>query len=892
MLKRTLFTSLFAFIALFIAGPVFAQSNSLAQLHLVVVDQTGAGIPAATITLSSVAGSSVDGVSDERGVATLDNAPVGPAKLHVEFPGFLPADVQVTLKRGANTQNVTLEIEGFQEQVVVQDTTATDDRSGNSMSTTLEASEIAELPDDPDDLADYLTQLAGGSGAVFQVNGFRGGRLPSRDEIQQIRLRTNSFSADNHDAGRTQIEIITKPNTKNWSGNANTQYRSDAMNARNALATTDTPEENRQFNLGLRGPLGSSKTAIRFNVDGRRDNQGDTITAIDENRVKLGQYVSRPNDSTNVTVGLERGLTGTETLRLEFRNGMSSSRNNGVGGFNLLDRGTNRDGNNQSFRAQLQGVIGKNALNDLHLQYTAQNNTTTSVSQAPAIIVQEAFSTGGAGANSTNSSHGLELADNFDFNVGKKQQMRIGALFNADRYNYFDQSNANGTFTFSDLDSYLAGQPATYRIRLGQVKTGFDTYEFGTYWQDDIRVNSRLSFSVGVRNEMQNLIADKLNVMPRLGFTYTPKGNKTSIRGGYGIFYDWYDSSLYDQTLRVNGLAQNDLLILNPGYPDPFSGELQDVQPGGRIQAAQNLSMPYQHQASIGIERQLTTNLSTQVTYQALRGRNQMRAVNINAPATVVTGVDENGNDLVSYLRPDATVGNITQFESTGRSSSDSVRFNVSYRVPSKNIFMQGNYTLGSVRNDTDSATSLPANNLLPDSEWGPSRQDVRHRLQAMVNVPLVFGVRSSFNLNAQSAAPYTITTGLDDNHDGVLNDRPDGVGRNTVRGTATWQLNMRVTKTIGIGGGSASGPGGGFTGGRGGRPGVSEQRGNAAGGRNGNSAALGSRYSLELFVSADNVFNTVNYLGYVGNMRSQYFLQPTAAQAARRVQVGMGFRF
>ncbi len=46
----------FAFIALFIAGPVFAQSTSLAQLHLVVVDQTGAGIPAATITLTSTAG--------------------------------------------------------------------------------------------------------------------------------------------------------------------------------------------------------------------------------------------------------------------------------------------------------------------------------------------------------------------------------------------------------------------------------------------------------------------------------------------------------------------------------------------------------------------------------------------------------------------------------------------------------------------------------------------------------------------------------------------------------------------------------------------------------------------------------------------------------------------
>ena len=63
--------------------------------------------------------------------------------------------------------------------------------------------------------------MAGGSGATFQVNGFRGGRLPSRDEIRQIRFRTNSFSADNHDAGRTQIEIITRPNVREWNGNGN-----------------------------------------------------------------------------------------------------------------------------------------------------------------------------------------------------------------------------------------------------------------------------------------------------------------------------------------------------------------------------------------------------------------------------------------------------------------------------------------------------------------------------------------------------------------------------------------------------------------------------------------------------------------------------------------------
>src|SRR4051812_27647251 len=103
MLNRSAILSVFTFIALFIAAPVFAQNSSLAQLHLVVVDQTGAGIPAATITLSPTGGGApLTGVSDERGVAELANAPLGTGTLHVEFPGFLPTDQQVTLRKGSN----------------------------------------------------------------------------------------------------------------------------------------------------------------------------------------------------------------------------------------------------------------------------------------------------------------------------------------------------------------------------------------------------------------------------------------------------------------------------------------------------------------------------------------------------------------------------------------------------------------------------------------------------------------------------------------------------------------------------------------------------------------------------------------------------------------------
>ena len=103
--------------------------------------------------------------------------------------------------------------------------------------------------------------------------------------------------------------------------------------------------------------------------------------------------------------------------------------------------------------------------------------------------------------------------------------------------------------------AFDAGRPTSFTQRNGEVNTKFDQYQFGAYWQDDIRLNNKFSVSVGVRNEMQSHIDDKLNLMPRLGFTATPWGSRTAIRGGYGLFYDWYSSNLYDQTLRVNGVV-------------------------------------------------------------------------------------------------------------------------------------------------------------------------------------------------------------------------------------------------------------------------------------------------------------------------------------------------
>ena len=887
----------FVILALLIAAPLYAQQNAnQSELRLVVIDETGAGIPGATIIVTPASGGAVTFPTDSRGVATSPALRPGNVTLHVEFDGFEPHEGTLTLRRGSVNQTVTLKIAGVVEEIVVSDTTATDDRRGNSMSTTLEAAEIAELPDDPEELADALLALAGPGGATFVMNGFRGGRLPTRDEIRQIRFRSSSFSADNHEGGgRTQIEIITRPNVQEWDGNGSLNYKSDAMNARNAFARSETPEQIRTFNFGARGPIVRGKTALRLGVDGRRNNESDTIVAVDASGSPLGDFVRRPSEQTNYTFGVEHSMNNSQTLRLEARRGENVSQNNGVGGFNLPERAYDRTGSSLQVRGQLQGLVGRNWLNEIRLQYNQSSNTTTSASSAPSIVVLDAFSRGGAGQASESSNRTFELADNFDFTVGRSHQMRVGFLLEGGEYKYYDARNAAGTFTFSSIDAFLAGQPTQFTQRIGQVNTKFRQYQLGFFWQDDIRVNNTFSYSIGIRNELQSHIDDRLNLMPRVGFTWAPFGNRTPIRGGYGLFHDWYESNLYDQTLRVDGVSQRDLLILNPGYPDPSTGTLADVRPGGRVQADPNLRMPRTHQASIGIERQVTQSFTVQTTYLLQLGRNEMRSRNVNAP-------DAFG------VRPEPTVGTVTEFESTGKSESHRVSVQGNYRFPERRIQLTGSYTWNQVRNHADSATQLPANSLDPNAEWGPSSQDIRHRVQATINVPLVFGIRTNINMNAQSARPYSITTGLDGNSDGVVNDRPAGVGRNTERSVGTFNMNLNIRRSFGLGGprdGQATGGGG-----RGGVPtagGASAGqalfaqgpggggRGGQGGGRGGggfNDGNFNTRYSMELVVSANNVLNRVNYTGFSGNLLSPFFGRPTGASSARQLQLSMQFRF
>jgi hypothetical protein len=854
--------------ALLLAAPLSAQQRS-ASLRVTVVDQSGAAIVGAAVRVTPSDAGPRDLSSDSRGQAAFADLAVVPIQLHVEAPGFAPYDARINLRRGNNNHTATLRIASLQEQLVVTDRDAP--ARDNAFGTTLSEEELSQLPDDPDEFEEALRQMAGGD-AVFQVNGFRGGRLPPKNRIRQIRFRVNAYAAENHAAGHTLVDVITKPGTNAWSGSANLGLRDDVLNARNAFARTQAPEQFRRFSGSIFGPLKKERTSLFFNVDGNASYDSQTIVA----QLPTGRaadQVRRPIDRAEVTVGLEHALTNDQTLRVEYQRRDEDRRNLGVGDFALQERAFTRESAQHQVRASATTVLGKAAFNELRAQFRVEDTAQRSQSTQPAVVVIDAFTRGGAGIASDRALKSLELANNTDFTIGK-HAMRAGVLLEAGAYRQLDARNANGTFTFGSLDAFLAGRPNTYTQRLGDVETSFLQYQLGLYVQDDVRVNKNLTVSGGVRHEVQNHLGDVGNFMPRGGFSWNPFGWKTTVRGGYGIFHDWFAADLYDQSLRVDGVAQRDLLILSPGYPDPFAGASAVVLPSGVVQIAPDLAMPYVHQWSIGAERSFGEALTVQASYMRHDGRNQLRSINVNAP-------DEAG------LRPRPDVGTIAQLESTGRLEVNRLTMNANYRIPSSRTMLGMFYILSSTRNHADSPLSLPADSRHPDAEWGPAAQDARHRLFTMFNFPLPKGIRGNIMSQAQSGLPYTITTGRDDNRDGVSNDRPAGVGRNTERAAWRWDLNARISRGFGFGGERAAAPGGGPViqrrvggDGEGGGPMImSAERSN-------------DRFRVDFYVQGFNLLNRTNYLNYSGNLQSPFFGLASSAGPARRVEVGMQFAF
>ena len=853
-----------------------AQTRT-ATLRIVVVDQTGAVIVGARVSVEPADGAAPATVrtTNERGEAVFEGLAHGRYALTAESEGFEPRRIAEHRLRGDSRREMKLDLAKIAQEVTVgRDARerATDPR-GNSFGNLLTREQIDALPDDPDEMEETLKQMAG-PGAAVRVDGFRGGRLPPKSQIRGIRFRRDLFAAENHGGGMAFVDIMTNPGGGPFRGTADFTLRDDSLNARNPMAPRRGPEQQHNVSFTASGTLWKDRTGFSFSSNGATGYDSRTLLAALPGTT-VADVVRRPSDRVGFTARLDHALTASHTLRASYQRNGTESENLGVGDFDLPERAYSRTTDDDVFRLSFTGPIGRRFFAESRLQVRSASTESRSLTDAPALVVLDAFTGGGAQIAGGRHATEIELASDVDFATGR-HSARAGILLEAGRYRSDDVRNASGTFTFSSLAAFEAGRPTTFTQRTGNPLVELTHAQFGWYAQDDIRVNKALSVSLGVRHEVQAHMGDWLNIAPRAGATWSPfRSGKTVLRGGVGVFYDWYDAQTYEQTLRVDGSRQSEIAVRNPGFPDPYVGGGITVLPSGRIVQAGDLKMPAFLRANAGVERALTNTTRLMMTYAFARGSNLLRGRNLNAP-------DASG------VRPDPAAGNITQVESTARSATHMLHASLNVNVPWHRTSLFLNYTLASLRNESDGAFSLPADNANLSGEWGPAPNDARHRVSALFNTDLWRGFKLSTTVSGSTALPYNVTTGFDDNGDTVSNDRPAGVGRNSARGAGRWDAGARLSWTFGFGTRANTGaPGGGpqivirTIGGP-----AAESMGGFTGG------AENKRWRFELYLAGTNLFNRTNPLAFSGVMTSPFFGRATSAMPARRLEVGSRFYF
>ncbi len=853
----------------------FAQGEApRGRVLVTVVDQTGGVLRAARVTVTgddevTRALPIRQGAASEIGVATFEGLAFGRYMIEAEFAGFETVTLRGVQVRGTETRiTVTLPVKKLVEKVTVgrDERTSGLDPRGDAFSTILTREQISALPDDPEELEAVLKAMAP-PGAIIRVDGFTGGALPPKSQIRSIRLpRMDQFAAQDHGGihGAMHIDIMTQPGVGPLRVTADFRLRDDALNARSPFAPSKGDEQLHRYGFFASSTLVPERSSFSFSATLTSQYDTDTLLAAVGDGSVLAEPVRRPLDGSSVTARFDQALGEAHTLRVNYQRTASDRRNLGIGGFNLRERGYSTASRQDALRISENGPIGRRLFTETRLQVQWERSESISAFEMPTIRVLDAFTSGGAQQRGGRQVTVFELATDLDY-VRGNHAVRTGILLDGGRYRSDQLANYLGTYTFGSLDDYLAGRPRTFTRRVGDARVSYVNLQAGLYVQDDWRASRAVLVSAGVRYEVQTHTNQAWSLSPRASLSWSPfRSGHTTLRASAGYFHDWLDMTTFEQSLRVDGFRQQELQILDPAYPEPGLDGV--VPPTNRYLLDAGRRRPASAAFSAGVDRSFLQIGRVSFVYTWRDNKNLPAGQNLNAP--------------LDGVRPDPQFANVVEARSIGESRVHQINVGGALaRLKSRRTVLSTNYTWTMSESNTSGAFSLPASGQDLLAEWGPV--DPRHRFSVSFNTQLMAGLAVNVVVVGRSGQPYNVTTGLDDNLDGVFNDRPSGVRRNSARGAPHWSVSPRLTYSIGLG----KRPDGGSQGNS-----TSVAHGGGDGGFNG--GATNGRCRLDIYVSAENLLNRYNYVGYSGVRTSPFFGQPTNVANLRKIELGIRFGF
>jgi hypothetical protein len=905
------------------------QSISSATLSGRLEDANGAAISGAKITATNLdQNQSSTAASDAQGRFRFLYLPIGRYRLDVTAAGFAPIEQQLTLTVGqAIDMPLKLTVGGFSDKVNITAGAPLVETVRTQVAETVLPQEIDSLPLNSRNYLDLAALTPGVTranpvanqrfaetsavpGTQINVAGQRNinngfvidglsanddaadlpGTFFSQEVIGEFQVITSGGIAEFGRASAGIVNVVTKSGTNDWRGRMYGFLSNQRLNARNPLATTKDPLTQTQYGASLGGPVKRDRTFLFANFEQTRLHNAVVLTippanvaainsALDQvkyagPRVSTGLAPTGYNTS-NFLARADHRLNPDNQLMIRYNfYDINSDNARGVGGLNAVSRGTSLENRDQTIAVSEVATLGPQSSNETRFQFTrsrlaAPPNDLT----GPAITISGVVNLGTSTSSPTGRDIDLyEVVDNFTIQRGA-HSVKFGADFLYDRVNITFPGALQGAYTFQSLAAFQAGRYTTFQQAFGEPSLFQSNPNAGFFAQDEWKARRDLTINVGLRYDLEFLPdpikTDTNNISPRIGLAYAPGGGKTVIRASYGVYYDRVPLRATSNALQRDG-AKYKVASFSFGqagapvfpnvaaaFPTGFLPSVTTIDP--------NIEAAYTQQASLQIERELTSNTSLSAGYLHTRGLHIILSRNVNVPT--LTAAQAAAQGVPNLGRPNPNFGNISRYESSGDSYYDGLTVSLNRRF-SRWAGLRLSYTYSKAIDDTGTAFFFtPQDNFNLRDDRGLSDNDQRHVLSVSGTLAapgdgdglrcIVSGFQLSPILRYGSALPFNIVTGGDRNNDSNTNDRPLGVGRNTGEGFDFFSFDLRLSRRIK------------FT----------------------------ERYGLEVIAEAFNLFNRVNFQlpnGTIGTgaTPNATFGQPTAAADPRQIQFGLRLSF
>lgn len=652
----------------------------------------------------------------------------------------------------------------------------------------------------------------------------------SKEIVGEFEVITNRFDAVMGRAGTAVVNAVTKSGTDSMRGLAFLALRDDALNAADFFTKKVEPFRSLQYGLTAGGPIRRGQT----HYFGSYERQAEPRTLSANTGIAIFDQPIESTDTRNLSFGrLDHSLTPNHRATFRFNRFDRLVPHQNVGGSVSISSAVTSDFETSRFNFGLSSVFGQRFVNQFALTYLKSERLFNRFSGppdqqtfglAPSVDNRHTFPSITIGAipnvgNEYPSFWHFRNDASFVFEWRGQHRLKFGGEWNHQYISGTFANNNNGTFFYNqdppnlatccpggDQSTWDKSQfpvPTRYTQGLGDFFYDAPNDIYAAYIQNDWTVHPRLTLNLGLRYDLETGSLDHTtegtivqprkndvnNLQPRLGFAWDVTGNGvTVIRGGGGVYYDQVHLNLTFNQRRAATLRQVSVTMFNPsGDPafaaSPLRGQVYDdfIRGAGAVNMtrfADDAEQPHVFTGSIGVARQLTSNMALSVDYVAQGTDSFLVARDTNLFCCLPDGnarpiqsgtYPELGGFIQGAGRPDPRFNAITTYFFDGKSRYHGLQIALNKRMSQSYQF--GVSYLWSKNMDTGS----PNNVFNTAEDYGRAATDQPHRLVANVvsRVPGGFNVAGVLH-TASGLARGASTGGIDINGDGTAGgDRP-----------------------------------------------------------------------------------------------------------------------